>query len=86
MKQSKKAASGFQPDLEIDLSFPIVHPMAASGGEADGASLSMTTSLISGPLDSHRAVAAIVDILGSAVAESTGWRPPEAREDCDGQA
>ncbi len=77
------------PTIEIEIPIPaevmLVAPEAAAGGT--GESLSLETSLAANTDASTDNSAmsidifGIFDIMGSAVAESTGWTPPEALED-----
>ena len=68
----------FEPDLELEI--PLLLPSGVRSSD-DTSSLSLEASLVSDtekhPDSDRNMVMAITDVLGSAVAESTGWRPPE---------
>ena len=75
-----------EPTLEIEIPVPIAAPPSDSGptGGGESESLRLEVSLIEPPnttANEGLPPSEIVDILGSAVAESTGWTPPEAVED-----
>ncbi len=66
------------PSVDIEIRLPGISN--SSGADISGESLSIATSLVArAEIDCEPdvVVADVVDILGSAVAESTGWRPPE---------
>jgi len=64
--------NNIEPDLEIRLPISIPHALDL---ECSMYSLS----------DADAAALRVIDVLGSAVAEATGWRPPEAEDANDGQ-
>ena len=86
MRTSKKEKPQvLEPVPQVDIALPGVPvlPGLSATGRGAGESLSLEMSLAAHPdgdLASDRQGIEIVDILGSAVAESTGWRPPEAED------
>ena len=79
MKKKRTWQPKDKPAIELEITLPIGLPSAAGAHNP----LSLETSLATDQglvSDANGLVHSVVDILGSAVAESTGWRPPEARQ------
>ena len=69
-----------QPDMELLIKIPVPGSAGAEAQCSGMESLSMITSLVApsdADPDHEQMILGVVDIMGSAVAEATGWRPPE---------
>ena len=82
MENQQMKQPNTEPAIELEITLPIGPPSAGVSGIGAGESLSLVTSIAAdapGGCDASwdGMLLGVVDILGSAVAESTGWIPPE---------
>ena len=83
MSERKTAGSNDQPDMELAITVPLPGSVQVEARSVSVESLSMITSLVApsdADQDHDQMILGVVDTLGSAVAEATGWQPPEQED------